>query len=359
MRQRAGGKLQPAVGRRRRGLRLRHHASPAVNFQLAQNVALRRGRLGHEHADVAAALRPELEVVGEAGCGWQRLDSLPRGGVLRNLDRSFGRPADPVQRDAVEGAGRAQIHVHPLRGRPRAHPRAGEMVWAACLDHRALVAQDHFADRPAGGAGGGKLHANAAAACGRSKADGEARPHGGRARVSHANPGGRPFRAGGAAQFRPRLPVVGAADHHLPSGGPACVRHGAQSGQLHAVDFERSLAAQQIDLDPRARAVQRHGGDVVAIQRMLAVLFLEHAVAGGNRNPPGQARVADAVRDQLGGQVVIIGAGLVCRPVQRQVAIRPVTGNQDRGEILGRIARINPDAPGIWLCMEHTDNRQK
>ena len=196
-----------------------------------------------------------------------------------NLDRRLGRPPDPVQRHAVEGAAAPEVDVHPLLAGAGAHPRAGEMVRAAGLHALAFIAQHHLADRPAGDAGAGKFDANPAAGA-QARRKRTAKTGGAPARA-RPNPHAKP--AGG----RSALAVRPSSVHACPSSEPLttiCHPAGwrasatrAQSGQLHAVDFERSVAAQQIDLDPRARAVQRHGGDVVAVERMLAVLFFEHA----------------------------------------------------------------------------------
>ena len=83
-----------------------------------------------------------MDFVGEAGGCRQRLQRLPVGGVVRDLNCAFRGAANPREHDAVKGAGFAEVDIDPLFARARAHPRAGEVKGAGELKLLPLIEGD-------------------------------------------------------------------------------------------------------------------------------------------------------------------------------------------------------------------------
>ena len=81
----------------------------------------------------------ELDVVDESTGSRQRLQVAPSLRVVGELDCTLGGSGDPVERDLIEFAARAEVDVDPFLVKSGGHPSAGEVVRAADLD--ALVSR--------------------------------------------------------------------------------------------------------------------------------------------------------------------------------------------------------------------------
>ena len=68
--------------------------------------------------------------------------------IVGDLEGAFGGRADPGQGDAVELGWSAEVHIDPLLGGSRAHPRAGEIVGAAEVHLFVFVEKFELADLP-------------------------------------------------------------------------------------------------------------------------------------------------------------------------------------------------------------------
>ena len=126
-----------------------HGTTASVDLEFAKDITIGRGGLGDEDADVSPAGRlRQLEVVHRAARRRQRLQGAPIPGVVGNLNGAFGGAADPVENHSVEGAGGAQIDVHPFGSVARRLPGGGEVERAAHLDARVVVEECQLAHAP-------------------------------------------------------------------------------------------------------------------------------------------------------------------------------------------------------------------
>ena len=165
----------------------------------------------------------------------------------------------------IERTHSAQIDIDPFLARPRALPRAGEVIGSACLHATILIEQSHFADQPGCRAGSRERHAIETAVRRRSQCNG---------RFEFAR---RTVRAGHPAQFLPCLPVVRTLDQRAPA-GLSGLSHPHARVDVHAIHLARTLAARQLDLYPSAGALQVHARQPVVIQQPFALVLFEFAL---------------------------------------------------------------------------------
>ena len=304
----ATGEVQAPIGPGRgRGMGLRLRTAATVNLELGEDVMATLGRAGHEHAHIPARGRlSKLDIVG----GGERLKGPPGGGIVRDLEGAFRGAFDPIQLDAVEDAGSAEIDIDPLLAIGSAHPGAGKVIRATGLDTVASIEPSQLADAPSDRAGGIKVDAVEAVAGGRGQGDGG------------LEVAGRMVGAGGAAQFLPGLPVVGAGEDAGPAFRLVGVRIDARL-DVQTVNRGRAVSASPFELHPGGGAGEGDAGHRVAVQQVVALVLGEDAcLAGGDGYPAGRFFGFDSVGDQLGGQVVVVAAGVVGGAAEGQVAIR-------------------------------------
>ncbi len=349
----AARKRQAAIGGGRCGrFGVQHGTALAPHFELAQNVWLVGLRLGQHHAHPAGMRGAgEANVVDGAGGGGQGLQSVPFAAVIGDLDGSFGGAADPVERDAIEAARRAQIHRHPLIARGGAHPGTREFVRAAGMHGRLGMAEREFGNPPVERAPGFEIDAIETAAAGLLKSDGGLDLDAG---MRHAPR---------AAQFGPRLPIRRPRENARPLLVVAARNHRGQP--LQPVDFRRRRAT-PFHLDPDMAAGHVDAGGPIAVKQQLALILRQHSlVAGGDAEKTRRRGFPDAVGDQLRGEVVVVTAGLIGRPVERQVAIGGRIDFDRRRPILPRISGIHADAARVGLraqsfeCHKGGENLQR
>ena len=84
------------------------------------------------------------------------------------------------------------------------------------------------------------------------------------------------------------------------------------------------------------------------VEENLTVLLRKNADRIDRRRDPGrQVGVLDAIRDQLRRQVVVITAGVIRRPMQRQVAVGSCINRETRTEVFAGRARIVADTTRV------------
>ena len=120
LRRGGGGRL---VQRGVRSCRSRRRWSDrAVDLELPERVAVLRRAGRAVHADVAAGAG-DVQRLGAAGAGGGGVDRGPGRAVVRGLDLERGGVGRlPLQDDLVDGRGRAEVHLEPLRVAERAGP---------------------------------------------------------------------------------------------------------------------------------------------------------------------------------------------------------------------------------------------
>jgi hypothetical protein len=174
---------------------------------------------------------------------------------------------------------------------------------------------------------------------------------------AEAAAGGRPVLTDDAAEFGPRLAVVGAGNDYGITGGKLVIGSSAKRRELEAVHFKRTVAAGGFHLDPDLRPGDIDRGGVIVIQRVLAFPAGEDALgAGGYRKPAGHYSIFDAVGDQLRREVVVISAGLERRAAIGKIAVSLRVSNQRGGEVFLGISGIDSDAARVLLRVERAQN---
>src|ERR1035437_3537508 len=334
-------------------------AAAPVDFEFAEDVTIGRRGSGEEDSDVPSARGlGKFEVIRQAAGRGKRLQRAPAFGVAGNLDRACGGAADPVENHAIESAGGAEIDVDPLLAVARGLPGGSEVERSAYLDALVVAEEPEFADAPLGARAAFICHAVEAGVRGRGELHGD----GGWSETESPAGAGRRcgprsrWRSGSStAKFFPRFSIVRARDHNGAASGclttaATTESESAAGGHIDTVDFEGSVAAAGLDLNPQRRTADRHAGGGVVIHRVFALLpFQRAAIAGGDGKPAWELGVGDAVGDQLGGVVEVVAARLVGRTVEREVANRLRIRNQRRGEVLPGISRIDADTARVLL----------
>ena len=371
----AARQIEPAVASRRRGrMGLRDQSAAAPDLHLAERVSLGRGGARHQDADVASlgGLR-ELDVVGRPVARGYGLDVAPGLAIVRGLDRALSRAPDPREADAVEDAGRADVHGHPLRARALRHPGARETIGPAHLDLLVPVEEAHLGEGPA--FSGRRVQGHPVEArvlrrrerdCGPEHGIRPAKPGEDLAHV----PARRRRRRGlelarDPSQRRPRLPVIRRGDGPAPllRLGPRVLdrlarlvalprrRPARVCLDLDAVDLKRRRSPAQLELDP-ARAPEVDAARRIVVEGELARwLGSEAAIARRGRDPARRLLLLDPVGHELGRQVVVVGARLEGGTSVREVAIGRGVRNEGGGEVLTRVAGIDPHALRLDLVV--------
>ena len=213
------------------------------------------------------------------------------------------------------------------------------------------VEQDELGDSPGFEVWSDKLDAIAAVARGRG--EGDTLVKAGTSEV-HA----RPFSAGGSAELLPGDSVIGAGDYVCPAAGG---RTGdATQVEFETVDFGWFATSFEIELDPGIFSRDLDGRGNVAVEEDFALLLVECAgVAGGGGYPLRKLLLVDAVGDELRGEVVVVGAGLVGGAVQCEVAIGFRVENEGGTRVFFWVAGIDADTAGILPRVKEDSRRQK
>lgn len=122
---------------------------------------------------------------------------------------------------------------------------------------------------------------------------------------------------------------------------------GDDDKNLQPVDLRGLFAAHEVKFDRGRRTGERKNCRLEMVGKDLAILLAQDFSIGDGDNPLRQARVDEAIGDQLCGEVVIIGAGVIRRAEQREIAVRG-RRIQDKGgtEVLLGRAGIDADAAG-------------
>ena len=299
---RAAGQVQPPyLETPYRAATVRERSAAAVYFHFAEDGSLGRRRDVHLQPHISASCRfPQFDLVhrsvigrcGGTGDGYRqavvagkRLQNLPVGCIVGHVEFAPSGAPDPNQLYLVESTDSSEIDVDPFDRRACALPRAGEIIRPARFHAAALIEKRHLADQPPRSAGSIQRHAIEAAVRRRSQRNG---------RLEFAR---RTVRAGRTAQFLPGLPIVRAGDHRAPACGQAGgLSHLHARVDIHAIDFQRVLAARQFNLHPSARALQTHSRQPVVIQQPFALVLGKFALlARRDCHPARRLGVLDAV----------------------------------------------------------------
>jgi hypothetical protein len=120
---------------------------------------------------------------------------------------------------------------------------------------------------------------------------------------------------------------------------------------------------------PHARPSSAGHGDrrrPIAVKHQFALILRHHTLLAGCDLEEARRRgFPNTVGDQLRGEVVVVTAGLVGRPVERQVAIGGRVDFRRRRPVLPRISRIHADAARVGLraqsfeCHKGGENLQR
>ena len=351
----SAGKVERTIGARRR-LRCGFcdGAAGTEDLELAEHVIfIRLAWPGHPDANIAAMRDGcEKDIVVESLALGQGLKRLPVNGVGGDLDRALGGPAQPPKLYAIERAACAKIDVDPFLAGACAHPRAGEAIGSGDVHLLPVIEEDQFGNRPDRDIR--RNQPNPIATIARWASEGN--------RLAEARIGDRhvgPLGSARAAQLRPLHVVVG-AKHNIC---PAALRLGiVKRSQPHvdAIQLRRLHAAFEIELDPWLRAGDIDRGSDALVEKDLAALLGKNSrAAGGGDDPLRQSVLDDAVGDQLRGQVVVVGAGLIGGPVQGKVAVGGVGGGESGTGVLVRIAWVDADAARELLCLANQRGYKK
>jgi hypothetical protein len=108
--------------------------------------------------------------------------------------------------------------------------------------------------------------------------------------------------------------------------------------------------------DPSAMPLESDIRHSVAVQHPLALILGKHALlAGLHIDPARQLRVLDSIGHQLGSEVLVITAGVVGWPPQREISVRALVEDDDRPSVFLRIAGIDADTARKLLPVESSE----
>ena len=351
----SAGQVHFPVGNGGHGCRLGHQASAAHHFYLAQHVGLSVGRFFHQDAHESSLSLHVQDIVWRIPAR-KFAKVLPILGIVRGLYLALHGLVDPVQVNLVEGRARTQVHTEPFRAAGGAHPGAGEELRGFQVHLSVLVGEGYFVEDPFVRAF--HLQVDAVIGVGGFLREVErlvqpAYRHGDVARllvgVVHGDASRRGF-AGQAAslvavQHGPFLTVVRAFPRHfIPALGHLVVK-GQCAGDGGPADGFRIVLQGELEIGVFALHV---------VSRIRASVYHPFpfpfglvACGGGERQVAGLFFRHDAVRRQLGSQVVVISRRLRGGTHPGQVAVLIGIREQLRREILFRVSRINADPAGV------------
>ncbi len=307
----------------------------------------------------------QMDVVDVAARSGQRLKRGPVCCVVGHLKGTLRRAKNPVKRDAIERAGRAEVDIDPLLVQVRAgcvsiqlfstrlrsaQPGAGEIVRTSDVDLAVAIEECQLIHVPEQRASAVKLHSIETMAHGFGQADG------GRDLITQ-----RARHAFSVSNFLPCPAIVGALEPavpHLHVSGP----RSAGGVDIQPVNFWSLLATTQFDLYPGVLAREVDRSRQVVVEGQFAADLRQRSISAcGNYHSSRYCRRLDAVGDELRGQVEIVTAGVPRRPMQSEVAIRGRIDLHRWSEIPLRISRIHANTARVLLGgeAEHSDKADR